>query len=224
MELAVGLRHLRLRDGGRQRHAKPGIRAPVEHVLWGEGGEGRRLALPPLPHVVHGPPVAGRWEALVEARRGGIRHGRGHTALSGLVVRGRSPDSRGRRWNRGGQGRAPSARGLMPPGRPTLRGRRPGVRQRRATAFRMPRGADRAARNEGCGEGHKKGQRPEVEQSPVHTALGAAAAQGTAPSHTARGSTFWRHIPLVCSTLQPSTHVHMACTSPMAGRKGGPPP
>ena len=67
MEWAVGLRDLRLRDGGRQRHPQPSRTAPVQGVSRGQGGEGSSAALPPLPHIVDDPPVAGRRGAYAEA-------------------------------------------------------------------------------------------------------------------------------------------------------------
>ena len=60
MELAVNLRDPLPRDRGRQRHAQPRPRVRVERVLQGHGGEGGCSALPPLPHVVHGPRVPER--------------------------------------------------------------------------------------------------------------------------------------------------------------------
>ena len=126
MVLPVGLWDLCLRDRGRQRHPQPGRRAPIQGVVRGQGGEGGSAALPPLPRIVDGPPVAGRRGALAEAGRGGNRRGGRRGVRGGLVVQRRPPRFRGQRRILGGRGLATARGGLHPPVRIHRAGGAPG--------------------------------------------------------------------------------------------------
>ena len=178
MELALGLRDLRLRDWGRQRHPQPGLCAAVEGVPRGQGGEGSRAAPPPLSRIVDGRPVAGRRGALAEAGQGGYRR-------SGWRVVRRGPGVRRRLVSFHVQRQVLGRRDLA------TAGEHPPVRTHCAggTPRRFPLATDGAAGDTRHGYGHKTGQPLEAEQAPVYTVHEVATGQPQSHLPVARAQT-----------------------------------